>query len=271
MATKTFVRLKRGFRVKDPGDEIVESWLISFELALHVAAGYIGALLAFPLTIAARKGSSWHKISGRVFVGAFVIICLTGYLLDCDEILDLVVSRPWAKSNHVPVLYNVKSTLGFREVAVMATSAINTFALYLAISGWRVWSRRNAVKASKTQWIDIFYSIMVILACFVFVVAFWQLISDTGKSPLFLVAVPFVAAVPLLDAGNDLIQTLRCLSPQHCWIQHARKLAMAEAGLFAAIALRCAPEQYVLASMLASVLLIALPTIWFVRRRLGTE
>lgn len=249
----------------------MESWLISFELALHVAAGYIGALLAFPLTIAARKGSSWHKISGRVFVGAFVIICLTGYLLDCDEILDLVVSRPWAKSNHVPVLYNVKSTLGFREVAVMATSAINTFALYLAISGWRVWSRRNAVKASKTQWIDIFYSIMVILACFVFVVAFWQLISDTGKSPLFLVAVPFVAAVPLLDAGNDLIQTLRCLSPQHCWIQHARKLAMAEAGLFAAIALRCAPEQYVLASMLASVLLIALPTIWFVRRRLGTE
>jgi hypothetical protein len=35
--------------------------------------------------------------------------------------------------------------------------------------------------------------------------------------------------------------------------------------------LRCAPEQYVLLSMLASVLLIALPTIWFVRRRLGTQ
>jgi len=112
---------------------------------------------------------------------------------------------------------------------------------------------------------------MAILACFVFVVAFWQLIPDTGKSRLYFVAVPFVAAVPLLDAGNDLIQTLRCLSPRHCWIQHARKLAMAEAGLFAAIALRCAPEQYVLLSMLASVLLIALPTIWFVRRRLGTQ
>jgi hypothetical protein len=249
----------------------VESWLISFELALHIGAGYIGALLAFPLTIAARKGSSWHKISGRVFVGAFVIICLTGYLLDCDEILDLVVFRPWSKLNHVPVLYNVKSTLGFREIVVMATSAINTFALYLAISGWRVWSRRKAVNASKIQWIDVFYSIMEIIACLVFVVAFWHIIPDTGKSPLFFVAVPFVAAVPLLDAGNDLIQTLRCLSPQHCWIQHARKLAMAEAGLFAAIALRCAPEQYVILSMLASVLLIALPTIWFVRRRLGTQ
>jgi hypothetical protein len=105
--------------------------------------------------------------------------------------------------DHVPVLYNVKSTLGFREIVVMATSAINTFALYLAISGWRVWSRRNAVNARKIQWIDIFYSIMEIIACFVFVVAFWQLIPDTRKSPLFLVAVPFVAAVPLLDAGND--------------------------------------------------------------------
>jgi hypothetical protein len=91
--------------------------------------GYVGALLAFPLAIAARKGSSWHNISGRVFVGVFVIVYLTGYLLDCDEILDLVVVRPWSKLNHVPVLYNVNSTLGFREIAVMATSAMNTFAL----------------------------------------------------------------------------------------------------------------------------------------------
>ena len=75
----------------------MESWLISFELSLHVAAGQIGAILAFPLTIAARKGSSWHKISGRVFAGAFVIICLTDCLLDFDEILDLIVSRPWSK------------------------------------------------------------------------------------------------------------------------------------------------------------------------------
>jgi len=249
----------------------MENWLISFELALHVAAGYIGALFAFPLAIGARKGSPWHKISGRVFVGAFVIICLTGYLLDFDEILDLVVSRPWAQLNQIPNLYKVNSTLGSREIAVMATSATNTFALYLAISGWRVWSRRNAANANKVQWIDLFLAAIEIIACFIFIVAFWQVIPDTGKNPLYLIVVPFVAAVPLLDAGNDLMQTFRCLSPGNWWIQHARKLAMAEAGLLAAIALRCAPEQYVLASMVASVVLIALPTVWYVRRQLGTQ
>jgi len=249
----------------------MESWFISFELGLHVIAGFIGALFAFPLAIGARKGSPWHKISGRVFVGAVLIICVTGYLLDVDEILDLVVSRPWAKLNQVPDLYQVNSTLSFREIFVMATSAINTFALYLAISGWRVWSRRDAANANKIQWADLFFAVSEIFACFVFVVAFWQLIPDAGKNPLYLLAVPFIAAVPLLDAGNDLMQTFRCHSPKHCWIQHARKLAMAEAGLLAAVALRCAPEPYVLASMVASVALVALPTVWFVRRQLGRQ
>jgi hypothetical protein len=147
----------------------MESWVISFELALHVAAGYIGALLASPLAIAARKRSSWHKISGRVFVGAFLIICLTGYILDFDEILDLDVFRSWAKLNQAPVLYNVSSTLVFRKIVVMATSSINTFALYLAVSGWRVLSRRNAATANKIQWIDAVLSIMEIIACLVFV------------------------------------------------------------------------------------------------------
>lgn len=247
----------------------MDNWLVSFELAVHVAAGYIGALLAFPLAIGARKGASWHRISGRVFVGAFVIICLTGYLLDLDEIFDLVVSRPWAKLNQVPDLYNVASTLSFREIGVMATAATNTFALYLALSGWRVWSRRDAARVSKISWLDVVLSLVELAACCIFVIAFWQIIPDKGKSSLYLIVVPLIAAVPLLDAGNDLWQTLSCRSPQHCWIQHARKLAMAEAGLLAAIALRCAPEQYVLASMVASVLLIALPMLLFVRHRLS--
>ncbi len=44
-----------------------------------------------------------------------------------------------------------------------------------------------------------------------------------------------------------------------------RKLAMAEAGLIAAIAPRCTPEPYIMITMVASMLLIAIPTIPIVR------
>ncbi len=78
------------------------NWTISFELALRVSAGYIGTFLVFPLAIAGRKGSPWHRLVGRVFVGAFVVICLAGYLLDRDEILGLNVCRSWGSPNLMP-------------------------------------------------------------------------------------------------------------------------------------------------------------------------
>ena len=60
-------------------------------------------------------------------------------------------------------------------------------------------------------------------------------------------------------------------APQQWWLLHLRKLAMAEAGLLAAVALRCVPSPYVLISMLLSVLIVVIPTLLIIRARLRSQ
>lgn len=245
--------------------------LISIELILHVIAGYCGAFVAFPLAIAARKGTDWHRLSGRLFVGCFLVICITGYILNWDELLALPVFRSWGDPGGAQGLYQPSEPLAMRELTVLGTASVNTFALYLAISGWRVWARRRALEAGKPQRFDQVLAVVELVACAVFVVAFWQLIPVLGLSALLRLPVLAVAVVPALDALNDLVQSAAAQAPQQWWLLHLRKLAMAEAGLLAAVALRCVPSPYVLISMLLSVLIVVIPTLLIIRARLRSQ
>jgi hypothetical protein len=64
-----------------------------------------------------------------------VVICLTGYLLDWDEILGLHVFRFWGSPNLMALLYGPADPLALRPLIVAGTAAINSFALYLALLG----------------------------------------------------------------------------------------------------------------------------------------
>ena len=146
--------------------------------------------------------------------------------------------------------------------------AINSFALYLALSGWRVWARREAIATQQPQRLDQVLAVVELVACGVFMLAFWQLIQDLGLNPWLRLSIPLLAVLPVMDAGNDLIQATWGVVPALWWLQHLRKLAMAEAGLLAAIALRCTPEPYVIWGMAGSLLVIAIPSLWLVRHQL---
>ena len=245
--------------------------LISIELIIHVVAGYCGAFVAFPLAISAHKGTPWHRWSGRLFVGCFLVICITGYLLNWDELLDLPVFRAWGDPGGAQGLYRPSRPLAMRELIVLGTAAVNTFALYLALSGWRVWARRRTLDAGQPQRIDQLLAVVELVACAVFAVAFWQLIPVLGMNTLLRLPMLVVALVPALDAGNDLLQASQGEAPRHWWLMHLRKLAMAEAGLLAAVALRCMPSPYVLGSMVLSVVVVVIPVLLIIRARLRTQ
>ncbi|WP_421726573.1 hypothetical protein [Bauldia sp.] len=221
----------------------MEYQLTSAVLAAHVGAGLIGAFVAFPAAFFARKGSPLHKSAGRAFVLAFVVICLTSYALDFQELTGVDIYRWWADPNMFRLGFDMPI-----DIKLVQTAAITTFALYLAVSGWRMWARRRRHAAGRSAPLDVVLAMAALFAVGAFVIATWksadwfsaegQSVSALSTEHLVILALGLVVAG---EAFLDLRSILTRRAPRYWWFVHMRRMLLAEAGLLAAIALRCWP------------------------------
>jgi len=221
---------------------MVEQFLF-LVLQSHILAGIVTAFIIFPAAIFAKKGSKLHRWAGQSFVLGFIVICAGGFLLEFENLkgsvvhiygIDWIVS-PFAKGTNIDYL------------AVLNTSMVNIMALFLAVSGWRVWKRAAAARLNQFPRIDALFALLYLVAGIVFVITIWVALEQKNRvehfSHLKLEFIHFVilAAVAFVsfDAGQDIKIYLLRNAPKQWWTIHARKMISAQMGLAAAFPYRC--------------------------------
>ena len=216
---------------------------VSFVLVNHVMAGVIAAFIAFPLAIFAKKGSKLHVAAGRIFVISFIVICLTGYHIDADQIFKI----PFISASLCNIYQNhfCYAKYFHNNVSILRTACINTVALYLCVSGWRLANQHHlGNKTKKSALFDACFAILEIFIVIVFVACVFynfylqQHFHDVSKLWYYL-AVIMIASVPLWDAARDLYFAVTLKQAKFWWKMHMRKMLMAEYGLILAFLLRC--------------------------------
>ena len=188
--------------------------------------GIIAAFIAFPNAMKAQKVSRVHVFSGRLFVLCFILICITGYNIDTDELL---------KIPFINMLIYKKFNLYFcntiieSKFHILMTFCINTFALYLCISGWHIANQHHlGIISKKNALFDQYFAILELIMVFIFTSCiFYDLyfiqkfaISTHLKYHFLLI---FIAFIPLIDAGQDLYFDLKRQQSRFWWKIHLRK------------------------------------------------
>lgn len=235
-------------------------------LKLHILAGGIAAFIAFPIAVLSPKGSRPHRWGGMGFVACFVVICGGGYLLELDnlrgavvEIFGLEAASPFGREG-----------AGKDHLAFFTSTMLNTMALYVAVSGWRVWKRAVAAEANFFPKFDTWFAVTYLLAGLTFAVCFWFTLghrADTAHlshlqleiADLMIVA---AAAYVAFDASIDIYIGIAKRAPKRWWPIHARKMITAELGLLAAFPYRCSDpavkgDWFVFVTVFAAAALVA--------------
>ncbi|MDA7765918.1 hypothetical protein N8917_01105 [bacterium] len=253
--------------------------ILGVVLPVHIVAGAISALVAFPIAVFAVKGSRPHVTAGRCFVAGYVVVCVTGLLLEMERTTGGTIRVLWTEfklagprvsdSGHLP------------PSVLFATATLDLAFLYLAVSGWRVWARaRNATRGVFTRF-DTILAATAVAVAIAFGVSWWIVVDavatmpsapkgTTGPHLFFTVA----ALIFLVDAGLDLRISIKRRPPKVWWFKHARKMVMAQVFLAAGIPFRCADLEHVgFWTMATSLLVLLTGTIaaWHFRRRLRIE
>ena len=211
-------------------------------LKLHVFAGGLAAFIAFPVAVLSPKGTRLHYWSGMGFVACFLFICGGGYLLELDnlrgavvEIFKLEAASPFGKRSEVD------------HLAFFNSAMLNTLALYVAVSGWRVWKRSAAAKANQFPKFDTWFAVTYLLAGLAFAICFWFTLNHrTGTAHLSHlqleiadIAIIAAAMYVAFDSSVDIYISVAKRAPKRWWLIHARKMISAELGLLAAFPYRC--------------------------------
>ena len=113
--------------------------ILAVVLPIHIVAGAISALVAFPVAAFAVKGSRPHVAAGRCFVLGYVVVCLTGLLLEMERTTGGTIRVLWTEFKLVGP--KVSDSGHLPPLLFFATATLDLAFLYLAVSGWRVWAR----------------------------------------------------------------------------------------------------------------------------------
>lgn len=238
---------------------LLHKW--SFALNIHILMGIVAAFIAFPAAIMSQKGSRIHVYAGRLFVVSFILICLTGYDIDADELLKIpfINALICNKFN----FYFCNTTIE-SKLHILLTFCINTFALYLSVSGWRIANQHHhGVISKKLAFFDGGLAILEIIMVFIFTSCiFYDLYFISGFALsthlMYYFLLIFIACIPLIDAGQDLYLSLVRKKSQFWWKIHLRKMLMAEYGLIIAFLLRCLSLKHYWLVSLITILFIAI-------------
>lgn len=222
---------------------------VSFVLANHLIAGFIAAFIAFPLAFFSKKGSLLHVTAGRVFVLSFLIICISGYHMDADEIFNIPLIKTSLCKLHSYQFCSSDTLTNKIHDRILITVCINTFALYLCLSGWRLANQhRRGRLTKKTAGFNACFAGLECLMVLLFAVAegynysLLHQLYDVAALKYYAV-VGAIALIPLLDAARDLYFALMKKIPPCWWKMHLRKMLMAEYGLIVAFVFRCEKTQ----------------------------
>lgn len=211
-------------------------------LKLHVFAGGVAAFIAFPVAVLSPKGTRLHYWSGMGFVACFLFICGGGYLLELDnlrgavvEIFKLEAASPFGRRSEVD------------HLAFFNSAMLNTLALYVAVSGWRVWKRSAAAKANQFPRFDTWFAVTYLLAGLAFAICFWFTLNHRAGTAhlshleLEIADIAIIAAAMYVafDSSVDIYISVAKRAPKRWWLIHARKMMTAEIGLLAAFPYRC--------------------------------
>lgn len=240
-------------------------YFLSIFLKLHVLAGVLAAFIAFPVAVLSPKGSRLHYWGGMGFVICFIFICGGGYLLELDNLRGAVVdiygfemASPFEKGTEVDYFSFLNSAM------------LNTLALYVAVSGWRVWRRAAAAEANLFPKFDAWFAVIYLLTALTFGVTEWVALDRKTEAQhlshlqLEIADFAIIAAVTYvaIDSLIDIYINLAKRAPKSWWPIHARKMMTAEMGLLAAFAYRCydpaAKGGIVMFAAAASVLVVGL-------------
>jgi len=218
---------------------------LSALLGIHLIAGFIAAFTAFPLALFVKKGSKIHVAAGRVFVVSFIVICFSGYYIESDELLKIPLIKASVCSLYPSEFCKYQDSYLYSRSHFLISFCINTFALYLCVSGWRLATQhRLGNKTKRAALFDANFAILELIAVSLFSACLFydiHLSYALTKAPVFwyYLIVTIIACVPLVDAGRDLYFAVTLKQAKFWWIMHMRKMLMAEYGLIIAFFLRC--------------------------------
>jgi|GEM_PF-1577053 len=248
-------------------------------LPIHILAGAISALVAFPIAVFAVKGSRPHVFAGRCFVAGYVVVCLTGLLLEMERTTGGTIRVLWTEFKLVGPLPDHSDHLP--PLLLFATATLDLAFLYLAVSGWRVWARARDATHDVFSRFDTILAAIAVAVAVAFGVSWWIVVdavatmpsapkSNTSPHLFFTIA----ASIFFLDAGLDLRIGINRRAPRVWWFKHARKMVMAQVFLAAGIPFRCADLEHVGFWTMSTGLLVLLTgavAAWHFRRRLRIE
>jgi hypothetical protein len=233
-------------------------------LKIHILAGAIAAFIAFPAAIFSRKGSKIHQWSGLLFVACFCSICGGGYLLEFENLQGTVVDIYGIDFMVSPFAKNIK----IDYLAIVNTAMVNTMALYVAVSGWRIWKRAEAAEKGLFPRFDTLFASLYLLSGLVFAMTLWvafdkkQEVEHLSHLTMEFAHLIIIAATAYVayDACIDLYINIFCKPPRQWWPIHARKMISAEMGLAAAFPYRCGD----MAGMVGLWMLVAMDIIFVI-------
>jgi hypothetical protein len=228
---------------------MIDSFL-GIVLPIHIVVGAISAIVAFPVAAFASKGSRPHVAAGRCFVAGYVVVCLTGLLLEMERRTGGTFRVLWTDFKLVGPLS--KGSEHLPPLLLFATATLDLAFLYLAVSGWRIWGRARDAGRGVFRRFDTILAVRAILVAIAFGTSWWMVVDAVSTMPsapksnvvphLFFTG---AALVFLVDAGLDLRVRLTRRPPRAWWFKHARKMVMAQIFLAAGIPFRCADLEHV--------------------------
>ena len=253
--------------------------ILAVVLPFHIVVGAISALVAFPVAAFAVKGSRPHVAASRCFVIGYVVVCLTGLLLEMERTTGGTIRVLWTEFKLVGP--KVSDSGHLPPLLFFATATLDLAFLYLAVSGWRVWGRARDAGRGVFRRFDTILAVSAMLVAIAFGASWWMVVDAVSTMPsapksnvvphLFFTG---AALVFLVDAGLDLRVRLTRRPPRAWWFKHARKMVMAQIFLAAGIPFRCADLEHVGFWTTATAFLVLLTgaiAAWHFRRRLRIE
>lgn len=173
--------------------------LIEFLIYLHIAAGTI-ALITGPLSIANKKGGKQHRLTGKLFFAAMLMVSATAVL---------VAASP-AKSNPFLLIMGV-------------------FSAYLVSSGYRILYLKGLAKGQKALLLD--WGISVIMAVFAvyFIYSGVATVQSNG-----IISIAF-GSIALFLVFKDLRKYIRTPTDKNFWLyDHITRMIAANIAAFTA-------------------------------------
>jgi len=193
---------------------------------LHLAVGTISVVAGFAALLT-RKGSDFHRLSGKAFFYAMLILCLSGIYMS--------VSR-----------------------SLLFTFFIAFFALYLVITGWLA-TAEGGTSPKRIYTLSFLCALIITFTSFALVVLGWLLKLDYPETeppyPAYIIFVLF----PGISAFSDL-KLLKSIKPSKTQ-RIRRHLTRMSAGLLTATIIFFQGNSNILPAVFRHDIILAMPSL----------